>query len=275
MNCACGRPVYNKKRGLCSRCYQKWNYRHGVAGKRRKAEIAAKIAADPTWKRKTVLRKAESAARKGQVVPRHPNLMARITRAEAKAIEWINRDAPLIKLFREGVCAAQIAKRHGMTRWAVCLRLRRWGLEPRNQVRPTKELEKARQRAEKQIQRPIKAAIRFWQEVNTSAGADACWPWTGYRWANNRKYQEYKIPRAPVAVSRALLGKNHETAYRIAYLLGKGPIPEGMTVDHICFNPLCCNPAHLQLLTRSENSARKDPRKIEAQRLAKQGEVAA
>ena len=51
-------------------------------------------------------------------------------------------------------------------------------------------------------------------------------------------------------------------AYRVAFMLFKGDIPmepKRMAVDHICFNPLCVNPDHLQLLTGSENSARKDP----------------
>lgn len=45
-------------------------------------------------------------------------------------------------------------------------------------------------------------------------------------------------------------------AHRIAYEKAHGPIPEGMTVDHLCFNPPCVNPAHLRLLTRSENGRR-------------------
>lgn len=43
-------------------------------------------------------------------------------------------------------------------------------------------------------------------------------------------------------------------APRAAYETWVGPIPDGLTVDHVCFQPLCVNPAHLRLLTRSENS---------------------
>lgn len=46
---------------------------------------------------------------------------------------------------------------------------------------------------------------------------------------------------------------NNRPAHRLAYELSRGPIPDGMTVDHLCFVPLCCNPMHLRLLTRAEN----------------------
>ena len=43
-------------------------------------------------------------------------------------------------------------------------------------------------------------------------------------------------------------------AHRIAYAASNGPIPQGMTVDHLCFNPACVNPEHLRLLTNQENA---------------------
>jgi hypothetical protein len=53
-----------------------------------------------------------------------------------------------------------------------------------------------------------------------------------------------------------LLPKGHMSAHRAAYTLFKGPIPPGMTVDHLCFQPRCVNPAHLRLLTLSANAGR-------------------
>lgn len=43
-------------------------------------------------------------------------------------------------------------------------------------------------------------------------------------------------------------------AHRVAYQALVGPIPAGMTVDHTCHNRICCNPAHLRLLTNAENA---------------------
>lgn len=44
------------------------------------------------------------------------------------------------------------------------------------------------------------------------------------------------------------------TAHRVAWMAARGPIPEGMTVDHICRDRRCCNPSHLRLLTNPENA---------------------
>lgn len=45
-------------------------------------------------------------------------------------------------------------------------------------------------------------------------------------------------------------------AHRFAWADRRGPIPEGLTVDHLCFNRRCQNPGHMEIVTRSENSRR-------------------
>jgi hypothetical protein len=37
-----------------------------------------------------------------------------------------------------------------------------------------------------------------------------------------------------------------------------GPIPEGMTLHHACFVRLCVNPAHLELMTHTDNTSFKN-----------------
>lgn len=46
----------------------------------------------------------------------------------------------------------------------------------------------------------------------------------------------------------------HSLAHRRMYTMAVGPIPEGMTIDHLCFEPSCIEPSHLRVLSRSENS---------------------
>lgn len=41
--------------------------------------------------------------------------------------------------------------------------------------------------------------------------------------------------------------------HRVAFEFYCGPIPEGMTIDHICRNRRCLNPNHLRLLSNAEN----------------------
>lgn len=45
-------------------------------------------------------------------------------------------------------------------------------------------------------------------------------------------------------------------AHRYAYEMLRGPIPDGMVLDHLCRNPGCVNPDHLEIVTPSENSSR-------------------
>lgn len=83
----------------------------------------------------------------------------------------------------------------------------------------------------------------FWERVDRSAGDGACWPWTGG--LDRRGYCNFRIAHD---VSR----KGH----RIAYEALVGPIPSGLELDHLCRNPSCVNPAHLEPVTHRENVIR-------------------
>lgn len=37
-------------------------------------------------------------------------------------------------------------------------------------------------------------------------------------------------------------------AHRFAWTVLRGPIPEGMHIDHLCFQPSCVNPDHLRVV---------------------------
>lgn len=90
------------------------------------------------------------------------------------------------------------------------------------------------------------AAERFWEKVQIEPGG--CWQWTGG--LNGVGYgQFYRGKR-----SREDTGKTY--AHRWAYEQLVGPIPEGLHLDHLCRNPACVNPAHLEPVTARENLLR-------------------
>lgn len=69
---------------------------------------------------------------------------------------------------------------------------------------------------------------------------DGCWQWQG------------PIDRGGYGVTN--FRRRYLRAHRGAYMAFVGRIPEAMTVDHLCFNTACVNPAHLRLLTNLENA---------------------
>lgn len=52
--------------------------------------------------------------------------------------------------------------------------------------------------------------------------------------------------------------RRYAQAHRIAYVAVNGPIPEGLTIDHLCNEPPCCNPLHLKAVTLRENVLRSE-----------------
>ena len=71
-----------------------------------------------------------------------------------------------------------------------------------------------------------------------------CWLWTGS--LDGAGYGRFTVS----AERRA------RQAYRIAYELFVGPIPEGLTLDHLCRVRRCVNPAHLEPVTQGVNVMR-------------------
>ena len=76
-----------------------------------------------------------------------------------------------------------------------------------------------------------------------------CWVWTAAKAG-----PEYKTPGR--GYSAFYLDGRLTSGHRASYQLFKGPIPDGMTIDHLCRNTLCVNPDHLEVVTQGENTAR-------------------
>lgn len=86
---------------------------------------------------------------------------------------------------------------------------------------------------------------RFWAKVDKDGplfGDSPCWIWTACKQPNG--YGKF--------------GLNYKTklAHRVAYELLIGAIPEGMTVDHLCFNRACVNPLHMDICPMGVNTGR-------------------
>lgn len=105
------------------------------------------------------------------------------------------------------------------------------------------------------MQRSLSRGLRIWkagktmllneiQERNFFAKLDVgdCWEWTGYR--------------MPSGHGMLTLYNKGYLAHRVAWEHLVGPIPEGMQLDHLCRNPRCVNPDHLEPVTQQENIRR-------------------
>ena len=76
--------------------------------------------------------------------------------------------------------------------------------------------------------------------VNDETG---CWEWQGRldRWG----YGHFSF-------------KGSNLAHRFSYWVFKHPIPDGLTIDHLCRVKHCVNPDHMEAVTTRENTLRSD-----------------
>lgn len=81
--------------------------------------------------------------------------------------------------------------------------------------------------------------VRFFDKIQMT---ETCWNWTAG--LNSYGYGQIRVE-----------GKSFK-AHRIAYLLWVGEIPEGLTIDHLCRNRRCVNPAHLEVVPGRINTLR-------------------
>ena len=96
------------------------------------------------------------------------------------------------------------------------------------------------------------ASIRRRLESKTSPEPNTgCWLWLGADTAEG--YGKMGIGLRGDGTRRVVY------AHRLAYELDIGPIPEGMTIDHLCRVRCCVNPRHLEAVTIQVNTARRAP----------------
>lgn len=95
-----------------------------------------------------------------------------------------------------------------------------------------------------------KSPEKFWSKV-TPVTESGCW-----LWMNSVSKQGYGMFGWRGENRKGVAALTH----RIAWMLLRGPIPEGLVLDHLCKVTCCVNPAHLEPVTQCENYWRSDAR---------------
>lgn len=84
---------------------------------------------------------------------------------------------------------------------------------------------------------------RLLRDVSKPDGEHGCWIFTG---------------KSKTQSGYGMFSWHGEQVYahRVSHEEHVGPIPDGWCIDHLCMVPSCCNPAHLEAVTYSENALR-------------------
>lgn len=91
-------------------------------------------------------------------------------------------------------------------------------------------------------------SARFWKKVADTRDPWGCWEWVGA-----------KTPKG-----YGWFGLTHRKsvmAHRMSYSLFHGSIPDNKIVLHLCDNPGCVNPVHLELGTHLDNARDRDSKR--------------
>jgi len=97
---------------------------------------------------------------------------------------------------------------------------------------------------------PLTVEQRFWMKVTTQGSIPPFRPDLGpcYEWTGGKGHGGYALFHPVAGVSAP--------AYRWIYEQENGAVPKGLELDHLCRNPGCVRPSHLEAVTHLENVRR-------------------
>jgi hypothetical protein len=139
----------------------------------------------------------------------------------------------IIDLYAKGFTSHEVADQMGLARSSVFYVLKQAGAT----------------RTPSESQRSVMSLNeRFWQYADKRLGDAKCWVWTGAR--TGAGYGAFTVRDFERGSTNTVL------AHRFAYESIRGPIPDGLGLDHLCRNRSCVNPLHLEPVTARTNTLR-------------------
>ena len=84
-----------------------------------------------------------------------------------------------------------------------------------------------------------------------------CWLWTGP--TSGKAYKAHEAPKKGRGHGYGRMSLDGQTVavHLVTWTHFHGFIPGRKQLDHLCHNRLCCNPAHLDLVTHGRNQKRR------------------